>query len=92
LFIDAGNIWLANDIINPTTGLPMQQGGKFSKNFLKELAIGAGAGLRMDLTILLLRIDVATAIRKPWLDPPLQTLDLKNKENIVLNLAIGLPF
>jgi outer membrane protein assembly factor BamA len=85
VFVDAGNIWLYNE--NPD-----QPGGKFTKDFLKELAIGAGVGLRVDLTILLLRLDLATPIRKPWLADPTPKLDLKNKENLVLNLAIGLPF
>lgn len=84
VFADAGNIWLYNEN-------PQQPGAKFTKDFLKELAIGVGAGLRMDLTILLLRIDVATPLRKPWLVPPAQTLNIENK-NLVLNLAIGLPF
>jgi outer membrane protein insertion porin family len=84
VFVDAGNIWLYNDN-------PLQPGAKFTKDFLKELAVGVGAGLRMDLTILLLRIDVATPVRKPWLIPPAQQLNVKS-QNLVLNLAIGLPF
>ena len=67
---------------------------------MKELAVGAGVGLRIDLTILLLRLDLATPIRKPWL-PEGQRLVINQinfsnrdyrRENLVLNLAIGLPF
>ncbi|MBK8704138.1 MAG: BamA/TamA family outer membrane protein [Saprospiraceae bacterium] len=52
LFIDAGNVWLLNDD-------PLKPGAQFSRNFLKELAVDAGFGLRLDLTILLLRLDFA---------------------------------
>jgi hypothetical protein len=93
VFVDAGNIWLFND--NPS-----QPGAKFTKDWMKELAVGAGVGLRFDLTILLLRLDIATPIRKPWLPEGqrvvLNQIDFRSRdwrrENLVLNLAIGLPF
>jgi outer membrane protein assembly factor BamA len=96
LFIDAGNIWLQHD----DAGASPRTGVKFSKNFTKELAMDAGAGLRFDLTFLVLRTDIAFPIRKPWL-PEGQRFVLnkvnfadKNwrKENLVFNLAIGYPF
>ena len=92
-FVDAGNIWLYNKDT-------LRIGAQFSKNFLSQLAMGTGVGLRINLTILLLRIDVAIPVRKPWLDPGkrfvLDQIDFGSKEwrrqNIVLNLAIGYPF
>jgi outer membrane protein insertion porin family len=88
-FVDAGNIWLYN---NDTA----QVGGKFTKDFLKELAVDAGVGLRIDLQILLLRLDVAFPVRDPSLIPPGQLRYISQsayrKQNIVFNLAIGLPF
>lgn len=93
VFVDAGNIWLYNND-------PNQPGGKFSKNFMKELAVGTGIGLRLDLTILLLRIDFAMPVRKPWLAEGnrwvFDQIDFGSKDwrrqNIILNLAIGYPF
>lgn len=95
IFVDAGNIWLFND--NPD-----QPGGKFSKNFLKELAVGTGLGLRFDATILVLRLDVAFPIRKPylpegqrWVFDQIGLFDKYptwRKENLVYNLGIGYPF
>ncbi|MGI8582377.1 MAG: hypothetical protein ACR2KX_09275, partial [Chitinophagaceae bacterium] len=74
-------------------------GAEFSKNFTKQLAIDAGVGLRFDLQILLLRIDVAFPLRKPWLVPPpsaFQQINFRSatwrKQNIVFNFAIGYPF
>ncbi|MDQ6844869.1 MAG: BamA/TamA family outer membrane protein [Bacteroidota bacterium] len=93
VFVDAGNIWLYNKDSN-------RPGGEFTKNFLNQLAIGTGVGLRLNLTILLLRIDLATPVREPWLTPGNQwvlgNIDFSSKtwrrQNLVLNLAIGYPF
>jgi outer membrane protein assembly factor BamA len=92
-FIDAGNIWLYNkDTLRP--------GAQFSNDFIKDLAVGTGVGLRINLTILLLRIDIAMPVRKPWLPDGqrwvFDQINFGNKDwrrkNIVLNLAIGYPF
>ena len=96
IFIDAGNIWLYNKDTTTLRGMPgvlARPGVQFTKDFLNELAVGAGIGLRIDLTILLLRIDVAAPLRKPWL-PPGQRWVLSdfNLKNAVFNLAIGYPF
>ena len=93
LFLDAGNIWLLKDN-------PEKPGAQFSKNFMNELAVGAGAGLRFDFSFLILRTDLAFPIRKPYLpDGQRWVLDQINfgsgmwrKENLVFNLAIGYPF
>lgn len=93
LFVDAGNIWLMNN--NPN-----KPGSQFSEKFLKEIAVGVGAGLRFDLSFLILRTDLAFPIRKPYLpDGQRWVLDQINfgngtwrKENLVFNLAIGYPF
>ncbi|MBA2249764.1 MAG: BamA/TamA family outer membrane protein, partial [Chitinophagaceae bacterium] len=92
-FVDAGNIWLFNKD-------PLRPGAQFNKNFLNQLAVGAGLGLRINLTILLLRIDIATPLREPWLPAGqrwvLNQVDFSSKawrrKNLVLNLAIGYPF
>ncbi len=93
LFVDAGNIWLWNES-------PDKPGGKFSKDFLKELAVGTGLGLRFDLSFLVLRTDLAFPLRKPWLpESDRWVFDEINfgsgswrRENLVFNLAIGYPF
>ncbi|MBE7169867.1 MAG: BamA/TamA family outer membrane protein [Williamsia sp.] len=95
IFVDAGNIWLYNDN-------PEQPGGKFTKDFLKELAVGTGVGLRFDATILVLRLDVAFPVRKPylpdgqrWVFDQIGIFDKSpawRKDNLVYNLGIGYPF
>ena len=67
---------------------------------MNELAVGVGAGLRFDLSFLVLRTDLAFPIRKPYLaDGERWVLDKINlgnsgwrSDNLVFNLAIGYPF
>ena len=93
LFVDAGNIWLLNED-------PLKPGAKFSKNFLKEIAVGGGAGLRFDISFLVIRLDVAIPFRKPYLPEGERWVINKfqfsspawRRENIIYNLGIGYPF
>ncbi len=78
VFMDAGNVWL----INENTDLP---GSKFSSNFMKELAIGSGIGLRVDIQNFVIRLDLATPLKKPW-------TTLSPEFAPVFNFAIGYPF
>ncbi|MDV7697590.1 BamA/TamA family outer membrane protein [Chryseobacterium soli] len=92
-FVDAGNVWLINDVEGRT-------GGTFSKDFLSEVAVGAGVGLRLDFSILVLRLDLAMPVRVPYYEKGDRwTFDRINfgdrswrKDNLVLNIAIGYPF
>ncbi len=98
-FVDAGNIWLVNDEIN-ADGQITRPGGKFSKDFLNELAVGAGVGLRLDFSILVLRLDLAMPLRVPyyekgdrWVLDRVKFGDSSwRKDNLILNIAIGYPF
>jgi outer membrane protein insertion porin family len=87
VFTDFGNVWtLRSDTSRP--------GAVFTSSFLKDFAVGAGAGLRFDFTILILRVDVAIPLRTPW-KPEGSNWNLKSTTDIsdmVLNLAIGYPF
>ena len=62
--------------------------------------MGAGAGLRLDITLFVIRLDLAFPIRKPWL-PAGQRMVINQinfgdpdwrRENLIWNLAIGYPF
>ena len=93
VFVDAGNIWLLN-------ADPNKPGAEISKDFMKQIAIGAGAGLRFDLSFLILRTDLAFPLRNPALpDGQRWVIDDINfgsstwrKDNLILNIAIGYPF
>lgn len=83
LFADAGNVWLTQE----NTALP---GGKFTSDFIKELGIGVGAGVRVDIQNFVIRFDLAAPIQKPYL-PEGQRFDFDLSQPI-LNFAIGYPF
>ena len=93
IFVDAGNIWLYNDD-------PLKPGAQFTKDFLNQLAVGTGIGLRFDASILVLRLDLAFPLRTPyqvegknWVIDKIDPLNSKwRKDNLVFNLAIGYPF
>lgn len=94
LFADAGNIWLINED-------EQRPGGKFDiNNFYRELAVGAGIGLRIDFNFFVIRFDLALPLRSPDLPEGEQWLISKTQfgnkswrqENLILNIAIGYPF
>jgi outer membrane protein assembly factor BamA len=93
VFVDAGNVWLFNES-------QLKPGGKFTNKFISELAVGTGVGIRFDINILVLRLDVGFPLRKPFLAEKnrwvINLIDLKDKDwrkdNLVFNLAIGYPF
>jgi len=82
-FIDAGNVWtLRYD--------SSRVGSQFGKEWPSEIAVGVGTGLRLDISILLLRLDLGIPVREPWL-PPHQRW-VFDTGNLVYNFAIGYPF
>lgn len=92
VFMDAGNIWLAKE----NESLP---GGKFTSDWFKELAVGVGVGLRVDIEFFVIRFDLATPVRKPHLPENERwgnTFNVGSKswrrENLVFNFGIGYPF
>lgn len=94
LFIDAGNIWLRTED-------PERPGSAFDfSTFIDQLAVGTGAGVRMDLTFFVLRFDTAVPVRKPFLPAGSRWVTQEQnfgsgpwwRDNIVINIAIGYPF
>ncbi|WP_316812062.1 BamA/TamA family outer membrane protein [Pedobacter heparinus] len=106
LFADAGNVWLRKeDLGTPATAtsdeIPGKPGSGFKfKNALSEMAVGTGAGLRIDATIFVIRLDVAFPVRKPYLPEGqrwvFDQVDFGSKtwrkENLIYNIGIGYPF
>lgn len=93
-FLDAGNIWLLrSDTLKP--------GGTFYANqFLKQIAIGTGLGLRLDFIYFILRLDIATRVYDPSL-PPGERWAISNFQlspdgklfgDLFFQLAVGYPF
>ena len=93
LFIDAGNIWTKDTLLFGSQG-------QFSKEWLKEIAVATGFGIRFDATVILIRLDIGIPVRKPWLPEGQRWVFNKfdfgsgawRRENLVLNIALGYPF
>lgn len=93
LFVDAGNVWLQK---SNSSG----QGTPFAfSTFMNEVAVGAGFGLRADVSFFVLRFDLAMPLRKPWLTDHRWVINEINvgsgawrSNNLILNIAIGYPF
>ena len=102
LFIDAGNVWRASgspvDPGNQEVNLENLERGEFNINdFYREIAVGAGIGVRLDFSFLLVRLDVATKIHDPARrdipnDPTWFFRPFGNQDETVFNLGIGYPF
>lgn len=88
LFADAGNVWnLKNYENRPATQL--------GSDFYKQIAVGVGAGMRINVTFLLLRFDWGFKLHDPaQLEGQRFVLFDKNSgfRKPVWNIAIGYPF
>lgn len=87
LFVDAGNVWLLKDD-------PMRPGGKLeAKNFLREIALGTGFGLRFDISMLVVRADLGIGIHAPYNTGHGGYYNMVNfGKSLAFHLAIGYPF
>jgi outer membrane protein insertion porin family len=94
-FVDIGNIWM----LNKDTTRP---GAEFQlKNVYHDLAVGTGAGLRLDFSFFLVRLDWGIPVKVPYFTGNkngwyLSEWDLGDskwrRDNIIWNIAIGYPF
>ncbi len=93
LFVDAGNVWTRDTII-------FGKAGQFKKDFIKEVAVSSGIGIRLDISVLLIRFDLGIPFRKPYLPDGqrwvINQIAFGDREwrrnNLILNIAIGYPF
>jgi outer membrane protein assembly factor BamA len=94
VFVDMGNIWnIRSNVASIETLL-------LPENFLKQIAIGAGFGLRLNFSYFVLRLDLGIQVRTPYPNPLwnnkywIQNLKSNNFDRLPLtwNLAVGYPF
>lgn len=87
VFLDAGNTWLNHS--NPNA-----PGGVFLwDEFLNQLAVSTGAGLRVDLNFFVIRLDIGLPLRNPSY-PEDQRWVIKDTDfsSLLFNFAFGYPF
>ena len=86
-FLDAGNVWLLRKDEN-------RPGGQLTLRDLgKSIALGTGAGIRYDLTFLVIRLDLGIALHAPYDTGKRGFYNIpKFKDGLGLHFAIGHPF
>ncbi|MBX2844559.1 MAG: BamA/TamA family outer membrane protein [Flammeovirgaceae bacterium] len=94
LFVDASNVWTFKDE-------PNRPGGQFTlRDFWKEIAVGAGGGIRLNFDFLLIRFDLGIKMYDPAREKGnrliINKLSFKNPlgepGQYTFNLGIGYPF
>ncbi|MBO5053142.1 MAG: BamA/TamA family outer membrane protein [Muribaculaceae bacterium] len=87
IFLDSGNVWLLKED-------RMRPGGKLvASKFLNQLALGTGAGLRLDISMLVVRVDLGVGIHAPYDTGKSGYYNMPSfKKSLALHLAIGYPF
>ena len=91
VFVDMGNIWTKDSLL-------FGRAGQLKKDSYKEIAMGAGVGLRFDAGLVLLRLDLGIPLRKPYLPDGQRWVKIQpgnkewRQENMVFNIALGYPF
>ena len=90
-FTDAGNIWTIRDYDS-------QPHGAISKDFYKEIAWSYGAGIRLDFSFFVFRVDFGVKLYDPsriYFDSkPWRTAKngINWKDDVAVHFAIGYPF
>lgn len=85
-FVDAGNIWLLKKD-------PYRPGGTLkAKTFLRDIALGTGVGLRVDISMLVIRGDLGYGLHDPAGNGTGHYFNIAFKKAFAFHLAIGYPF
>lgn len=85
-FADAGNIWMLNKEHNAAESV-------FSADFYKQIALGAGLGLRLNFAYFVFRVDGAYKLHDPAADGNKWVVRRRfDAGEINWNFAIGYPF
>ena len=85
-FLDAGNVWLLKKD-------PMRPGGLLTgKTFLRDIALGTGIGLRVDIGVMVLRGDLGYGLHAPYYTGINHYFNIKFTKAFAFHLAIGYPF
>ena len=87
VFLDAGNVWLLKKD-------PDRPGGELKgSTFLRDLALGTGAGLRFDIGMIVVRGDLGIGIHAPYDTGKRGYYNMTSFGNsLAFHLAIGYPF
>lgn len=86
VFLDAGNIWLLKSD-------PLRPGGTLrGSTFLRDIALGTGVGLRVDIGMMVIRGDLGYGLHAPYDTGSPHYFNIRFKDAFAFHLAIGYPF
>ena len=89
LFVDAGNVW---NLKNYADSGETREGLFQLNNFYRHIAANWGAGLRLDLSFVLLRLDMGIKLYEPsendWKGPE----TMLKRGNYAIQFGVGYPF
>lgn len=86
VFVDAGNIWLLKADKDRPGGL--LQG----RTFGKDIALGTGIGLRVDIGMMVIRGDLGFGLHAPYSTGRSGYFNIPLRDAFAFHLAIGYPF
>lgn len=106
VFVDAGNVWnqrnpedympeeLVQEMLKAFGLTSMYNSHLDPKTFLNQIALGTGAGLRLDYESIVVRLDLGVAIHAPFDTGRSGYYNIPNfwKDGLRLNFGIGYPF
>lgn len=96
VYVDAGNVWRISENTQTTTSSVtlVSPGGSFELDrFYKEIAVGAGLGLRFDFSFLVFRLDVGHKLKDPRFEEGKRWRKLfSQRSQTIFNIAVGYPF
>ncbi|MCM1291765.1 MAG: BamA/TamA family outer membrane protein [Prevotella sp.] len=86
LFVDAGNVWiLKKDSLRP--------GGELrASTFLRDIALGTGVGLRVDVGMIVIRGDLGYGLHAPYNTGHSGYFNIPFHKAFAFHLALGYPF
>ena len=87
IFLDMGNVWNMHE-------QEYSPNGKFeAKNFLKQMAVGTGVGVRYDMGMFVIRLDWGLGLHLPYDTGKKGFYNIERfKDSHSLHLAVGYPF
>ncbi|MCR4853129.1 MAG: BamA/TamA family outer membrane protein [Prevotella sp.] len=94
VFLDMGNVWkIGHEESNEYIGDDSADMNFHFKDFLSQMAVGTGVGLRYDLDFLVLRLDWGIGLHVPFTTSKSGFFNIPRfRDSQALHLAVGYPF
>jgi outer membrane protein assembly factor BamA len=87
LFLDAGNVWLLRGNEDDIPGGRLEW-----RHFLNDIATGIGGGIRYNMDVLVIRVDVGVALHMPYDTGKRGYFNKTGSDGLGFHIAVGYPF